>query len=109
MASRIRVCKYTHAAPTDSKWDKMVSKFSKLLENGFFFMFCQILKFSKSYTKLLEIFWMQGNSIYLSIYVIKYNLNPFINKYNLDSVWFEIVQKWETRLEALSQVSRPCR
>jgi len=27
--------KYTPAAPTDSKWDKMASKFSKLLENVF--------------------------------------------------------------------------
>jgi hypothetical protein len=53
MASRIRACKYTCAAPTDSKWDKMASKFSKLLENVFY-MFCQILKFNKSYTKLLE-------------------------------------------------------
>jgi hypothetical protein len=53
MANQIRTHKYTHAARTDSKWNKMASKFSKLLENVFS-MFYQILNFSKSYTKLLE-------------------------------------------------------
>jgi len=56
MANQIRTHKYTRAARTDSKWNKIASKFSKLLDNVFS-MFYQILNFSKSYTKLLEMLW----------------------------------------------------